>query len=331
MFKTARFKLTLWYGASVALILMSFSLILYFNMAQSLKEDVEVERETEVEGSAAGNSQDRHLEELFVSASLAKLREILVASNLGVLLLSMGASYWLAGRTLRPIDEVLKRERRFTAGASHELRTPLTVIQSGADMMLQRKRSPEEYEETLRDIREEAVYMSQVVADLLTLARDGTASRQVFKEPVHLRVLLEEIIRRMEPVAAARGLRLESRLEIDSVVQGDQQRLRQMFFNLVENAIKYNKDDGEVFVGLQREAHWAKVEVKDTGMGMTAEDLRHVFEPFYRVDKARSRQLGGSGLGLAICDWVIRAHNGHIDVVSQIDQGTTFTVWLPAV
>lgn len=302
-------------------------------MAQGLRNNVEVEKETELKDGnlTASDSNDRHLEELFISSSLARLRKILITSNLGVLLLSIGASYWLAGRTLKPIDEAMKRERRFTAGASHELRTPLTVIQSGADMILQRKRSLEEYEEVLSDIRDEAIHMSQLVSDLLTLARDGTASHQIIKEPVHLKVLLEETIRHMEPLAAARGQRIESRLEIDTIVQGDQKWLRQMFFNLIENAIKYNKNYGELFIRLYGEARWAKIEIKDTGMGITKEDLKHIFEPFYRVDKARSRELGGSGLGLAICDWVIKVHNGRIDATSQPERGTTFTVWLPTV
>ncbi|WP_338817850.1 Adaptive-response sensory-kinase SasA [Moorella thermoacetica] len=226
------------------------------------------------------------------------------------------------------LDRAFQRQRQFTADASHEFRTPLAVIRSQAEAALQRQHSPAEYRQALEIIRDQAEWMGNLVAKLLLLARSDDRMEQMEMEPLDLGELVEGVTAEFQGMAAEKGLRLVKKIKEKVVVRGDQTRLTQLLANLVDNAIKYTPE-GEVVVSLERRGRQALLQVQDTGVGIPAEHLAHIFERFYRVDKARSRAEGGFGLGLAICDWIVRAHNGKIEVESAVGRGTTFKVWLP--
>ncbi|QGP93983.1 Adaptive-response sensory-kinase SasA [Neomoorella glycerini] len=228
------------------------------------------------------------------------------------------------------LDRAFQRQRQFTADASHELRTPLAVIRSQAEAVLNRQHSPEEYRQALAIIRDQAAWMGNLVAKLLLLARSDDRMEQLEMEPLDLGELVEGVTAEWQGIAAAKGLRLKKIIKENVVVRGDQTRLTQLLANLVDNAIKYTPA-GEVVVSLERRGRQALLKVQDTGAGIPPEHLPHIFERFYRVDKARSRSEGGFGLGLSICEWIARAHGGKIEVESTVGQGTTFKVRLPAV
>lgn len=229
------------------------------------------------------------------------------------------------------LDRAFRRQRTFTADASHELRTPLTMLASQLDVALERRRAPEEYELLLGSLREDTARMSQLLGELLTLARADAGQQLLAREPLELGELVRTVVPAMQPLAAQRGVHLAEDLRAQAVVQGDQTRLSQLLLNLVDNGLRYTPSGGEVSVSLGQEGAWAVLRVVDNGVGIASEHLAHVFERFYRADPTRSRADGGAGLGLAICQWIAEAHGGQITVESEPGRGSTFSVRLPLV
>jgi signal transduction histidine kinase len=203
------------------------------------------------------------------------------------------------------------------------------MLASEIDVAMDRRRSPEEYEQILASLREDTTRMSGLLGELLTLARADAGQQLLAREALGLGELVRSIVPAMQPLAAQRGVRLTENIDAPAVVDGDQTRLSQLLLNLVDNGLRYTPAGGSLCVSVSQENHSAVLRVADTGVGIAAEHLPHVFERFYRTDAARGRADGGAGLGLAIGQWVAEAHGGHISVESQPGRGTTFTVRLP--
>lgn len=235
---------------------------------------------------------------------------------------------------LARLQAAFERQRQFTADASHELRTPLTIIGLETGRVLENKRSAAEYERTLRIIQGENEHMSRLVNDLLTLSRLESGQTQLQLEEADLSDAALEVVERLAPLAAAKHIHLEAGELPETPLCGDRSSLVQLISNLVQNAIKYAPEgSGRVLVETGRNESEVWVRVEDNGPGIPEEDLPHIFERFYRVDKARRQSgendPGGSGLGLAIVKWIARAHGGTVNVQSQPGTGSTFTVSLP--
>jgi signal transduction histidine kinase len=210
------------------------------------------------------------------------------------------------------------------ADVSHELRTPLTTIRGNLDLI---ERMGEADPESISAIQLEIERMTRLVGDLLLLARADSGGLPLDRKPVEVDNLLFDIYRQVALLNSPVDVKL---VEVDQVtVLGDADRLRQLFLNLLENAIKYTPEGGSVELSLSKQNDWTQFEVSDTGIGIPPENLSHIFDRFYRVDKARARAHGGSGLGLSIAKWIATAHGGTIRVTSQLGEGTTFTVTLP--
>ncbi len=221
------------------------------------------------------------------------------------------------------------RERRFTANAAHELRTPLTLLIASADVTLERPRSAEEYRQVIAGIREDAARLSHLVDDLLVLARADAGTLRLAREPVDVAQLILATHERLLPLARARGVTLAlGRLE-SALVLGDRVWLTRLLANLVENGLTYTLPGGTVTVSTGRRQSDVLIDVADTGPGIAPEHVPYIFEPFYRIDVSRSRDVGGSGLGLAISRWIARAHGGDVHVSSTLGIGSVFTVQLP--
>lgn len=227
------------------------------------------------------------------------------------------------------LDRSFESMRQFMADASHELRTPLAIIRGEADVALSQDRGAAEYKEALAIIQDEAKRLSRIVDDMLALARADAGQRPLKIEEFYLNDLVEDCFRAAQVLAWRKGVALTLAPAADMAFRGDEDMLRRMILNLLDNAIKYTPADGAVGVKLVGEAARAKIIVEDTGIGIPAEAAAHIFERFYRVDKSRSRADGSSGLGLAIARWVAEAHNGAIHLISQPGHGSTFTVTLP--
>lgn len=228
------------------------------------------------------------------------------------------------------LEQAVTEIRRFTADASHELRTPLAVLRAEAEATLRSDRSPEDYVRALTVIVEEATRLGRLADQLLQLSRHDAGITRCDHEPVPLDALLHDVSDQLQPWATERHVTLHCQIDADCEVLGDDVRLSQVFFNVVENAIKYSPG-GEVTIRLQHAGEWAVVEVEDSGTGIPESALPHVFDRFYRVDPARQHESGGAGLGLSIAQSAVLAHRGTIELRSQLGIGTTVTIRLPAI
>jgi heavy metal sensor kinase len=230
---------------------------------------------------------------------------------------------------LSRIDQTFEGMRRFVADASHELRTPLAVIRGEADVALSSERSPAEYRETLAVILDESRRLSRLVDDLLNLARADAGRVKLEVREFYLNDLLSECCRSVQSLAAARNLSLECRYAADTPFRGDEELLRRMVLNLLDNAIRYTPPGGKISAELEAREDGVRIRISDTGVGIDPESAPHVFERFYRADKARSRENGGFGLGLAIVKWIAESHRGIVELASEPGAGSAFTVTLP--
>jgi len=227
--------------------------------------------------------------------------------------------------TLERLEKLFNVQRRFVADVSHEMRTPLTTILGNIDLM--RRIGPDE--QAMAAIASEARRMSRLVEDLLLLAKADAGRLPLEQTHVELDSLLLDVFRQGQMLS--RDVAVELGHVEPARVMGDVDRLKQLLLNLVSNGIKYTPPGGRVTLALRCEGTHALLTVSDTGIGIPPEDLPHVFDRFYRVDKARSRAQGGTGLGLSIAQWIAEAHGGDITVTSAVDAGTVFTVRLPLV
>lgn len=227
------------------------------------------------------------------------------------------------------VENSFQQIKRFTADASHELKTPLTILRGEIEVGLKRLRTPEEYQKILASNLEEVKHMSRMVEDLLTLARADMGALELRKEVVDLGGLVREVWEEVRLWAEDKGVELLFQEDGEARVMGDRGRLRQLALNLIDNAIKYTPSGGRVELRVVRDGDEVTFSVADTGEGIPPEDLQRIFERFYRVDKARSRQRGGTGLGLSICKWIAEAHGGRISAESELGRGSKFHVSLP--
>ena len=240
----------------------------------------------------------------------------------------LGQLATVLNRTFDRLQAAFEQQTRFTADASHELRTPLSVILAHADLALSRQRSPEEYRTTLETCRSASRRMKSLIDGLLTLARfDAEAAGLQFAE-LDLAPVVRECIDLVRPLAAERQVTIEASLA-SVMMRGDRDRLSQVITNLLTNAIRYNRDGGTMQVTIISENGAAVISVTDTGIGIASDELPHIFDRFYRVDKVRSRAEGSSGLGLSISQTIVAAHGGTIVARSEPDVGTTMEVRLP--
>ena len=228
--------------------------------------------------------------------------------------------------TIERLEKLFESQRRFLADVSHELRTPLTAIRGNVDLI---RRMGTADAESLDAITSDVDRMTRMVRDLLMLAQAESGKLPLAKEDIELDTLLLEVFHQAKVLSQDR---VEVRLaaEDQARVVGDRDRLKQVLLNLVANALEHTPAGGGVRLGLACVGEWARLTVSDTGSGIPKEELPHIFERFYRVDRSRHRSArGGAGLGLSIAYWLTRSHQGRLEVDSEVGKGTTFSVWLP--
>ena len=231
---------------------------------------------------------------------------------------------------LARLDATFTEQQRFIADASHELRTPLAVLRGETEVVLEQNRRAQDYKESLALIKDEAERLTRIVENLFILARQPVDQHSIMKEPLRLNEVVSECVRSAQVLATQRGLRLHLDGAMSEVnFTGDDELLKRMLLNLLDNAVKYTAPGGEVGVALSTENGSARIVVTDSGIGIPSADQLRIFDRFYRVDKARSRALGGAGLGLSIAKWIVEAHGGTIAVQSMPTQGSEFIVELP--
>lgn len=231
---------------------------------------------------------------------------------------------------LKRIEQSLERITRFSADASHELRTPITVMRTRVELALRRPRTAAENSQTLEQLHTELIQTSELLDNLMLLARADSDAEQLRLVPADIHQALTDVLAQVSPIAEEKQIELHAALpEYPVWIAGDPQLLRRLFLILIDNAVKYTPASGQVSIALEAEDGLITVSITDTGIGISDQDLPHVFDRFYRADKARSREMGGSGLGLSIGKWIAEAHKGSVTAESKYGRGSTFKVALP--
>ena len=233
-------------------------------------------------------------------------------------------------RDIKKKEEIEEMRKEFLSNVSHELKTPITSIKVLADSLNGQENVPVElYKEFMNDIVEEIDRESQIINDLLSLVRMDKTSAELNLAPQNINELVEHVLKRLKPIAAEKNIELVLESFRPVVAEIDEVKMTQVITNLVENAIKYNIANGWVRVSVNADHKFFYLTVADSGIGIPDDSRDKIFERFYRVDKARSRQTGGTGLGLAITRNAILMHRGAIKVFSTEGEGTLFTVRIP--
>ena len=256
------------------------------------------------------------------------LSSTLLLVNGVLVVLSVLASYWLATRTLRPIQEAYDHQRQFLSDASHELRTPLAILQ--ANLENERDSGSSDLRASAESHLEEVQRMSALVSDVLSLSRLEHTGSDTEHAPIIVNDLLQKVVDRLSAIASNHhvALTLEDAPGTFSVLATEEALIR-VFTNVIENAILYNKPEGSVVVSIEREDDTVRIDVADSGVGISGKDVQKIFDRFYRADKSRSRRTGGSGLGLSIARSIVESFGGTITMNSTVDIGTTVSIVLP--
>jgi len=227
------------------------------------------------------------------------------------------------------IQQSMEAQKSFSSDVSHEIRSPLTSLRGSVEVALRKKRTPEEYEEVLKNNLSDIVRLSRITDNLLFLARADNKILELRRQWLDISHLVERVVEHLKYKALAAGVSIEGKYGENIEISGDVELLEQAFTNILDNAIKYSRQGGKITVRTEEEEGYITATISDTGVGIPEADIPHIFDRFYRVNRAHSRKLGGTGLGLAITQWIINAHSGKLDVKSIEGSGTDFFVILP--
>lgn len=330
MFRSATFKLTMWYLAIVMTISLVFSGVLYHIASNELSHGIRHESQRIFTQYPVFQGDPRFQPGPDISSSSHRVLWRLVGFNIVVFVAAGGASYWLARRTLEPIETAHEQQKRFTADVSHELRTPLTALKMESEVALMNDRaSAKELRETLTSNLEEVSKMENLINNILRLTKLEAEELQQSFKPVTIKDIFDQAIKQVEPQAKERSITIKQTVSGEKVT-GDQESLVQLLVILLDNAIKYSPNNTEVIVASSKQNDIVHLSVEDKGVGIKRKDLEHVFDRFYRSDSSRTNSAKqGHGLGLSIAKMIADLHDGTITLTSQPNKGTVATVNLP--
>lgn len=333
-FKSAYLKLTAFYVLIVMIISVFFSVVLYRissnELNESLRQQIRNFQDLQFfEGSMNYISSFELMRLQQLAVANHNLKFFLIYFNFFILAVSFGLGYFLAKRTLKPIRQMMESQNRFTADASHELRTPLTAIKSEIEVNLRDQNlSLENAKKLLQSNLEEVEKLENLSSSLLKLANYEN-NKNLTVENVVLEDVIVESYLRVEKQAKEKNITFENDLK-NIKINGNKDSLIQLFKILLDNAIKYSKPNSKIFILMDKVKNDAIIKVRDQGMGIKEEDLKHIFDRFYRTDLSRSKNKNnGYGLGLSIAMQIVKLHKGKIIVKSQVGQGSEFSAILP--
>lgn len=261
---------------------------------------------------------------------MEKATTIMAGLGLLALIIATIVGHILSGKAMVPLKAAYEKQRQFAADASHELRTPLAVVMASAELLQNDPSIKSPFlKQVVEDVHDEVKKMTKLVGDLLVVARSDNKALKLKPSKFDLGAVAAQTARLMQPLAEQKNIAIIAENLPKTMIHADEQKIRQLVLILVDNAVKYTPDGGKVTLEF-RNAEKGKVclAVSDTGIGIAPEDQEKVFDRFYRVDKARSREMGGNGLGLAIAQEIVELHHGSIVIDSALGQGTTFLVTL---
>ncbi|HYE12288.1 MAG TPA: ATP-binding protein [Patescibacteria group bacterium] len=266
----------------------------------------------------------------YESSLLKSLRfNLIMVALIGLALVCLG-SLFMAGKAVKPIKAAWEKQKNFVADASHELRTPLSVIQTNLELVMENKTDTVESQMNwLENIYLENKHMTKLVSDLLLLARADSDQKLLEMKNFCLSKAVQDAATPFVPMAKETNVKIDFFINPDVNYFGDESRINQLIVILLDNAVKYTPSGGRITLELKNNKDSIEMNVSDTGEGIDKEDYERIFERFYRVDKARSSENGGVGLGLSIANWIVKEHQGTINVFSTLGEGTTFKITFP--
>ncbi len=340
MFTSARLKLTIWYVFIIMLISISFSLVIYRYLTHELNRFSEAQRVRIERRLLERNFLSPGFHTQLFSVSLVdpdlilavknRIRWTLLLINIGILSCSAALAYFLAGRTLAPIKDMMEEQNRFISDASHEFRTPLTSLKSALEVYLRAENPTRVETRNLIDESLKEVNKLQSLSDsLLSLAQYQKPNSSLKFEKLPLEQIMDEAIKKTNLLARKKKLTIIKQTPAVEVI-GNRYGLIDLLVILLDNAIKYSGEGKTIWLTAKKTAGQLKISVKDEGVGIAAKDLPHIFDRFYRADTTRSKsEIDGYGLGLSIAQKIVKNHKGKISIKSKIGTGSTFTVILP--
>ena len=314
-------------------ISLSFSVFIYRMVSFEIQlRVIEIERRLDLRhiGLVPPPGQNQYFYEDIREAQNRVLL-VLVYTNIVILIFSSLAGYFLAGTTLRPIENALEEQKRFIADASHELRTPLTALQTSIEVAIRDKKiNLKEALFTLSDSLKDVKNLTTLTNDLLSLTKYQQNNLKTSFEKINLKDLISESLVKIDPIAKEKKMNIKLTGNENLEIYGNKESLGKLFTILLDNAVKYTSVNGNINVEYKTKGKNAYVFVKDTGIGIPDEDLPFIFERFYRSDISRSKvQVSGFGLGLSIAKSIVDMHRGAIAVESKVGKGSVFKVKLP--
>lgn len=330
MFTSAKLKLTLLYLSILLTITGIFSITLYRFVSLEIVRGFERVEERVIQGSGMPRSMAHDLVMDNVTQAQKSMAVRLLYINLFIAGVAGAASYFLASRTLRPIEESVEEQKRFVADASHELRTPLTALKTNIEVSLRDKKlSTKNARETLQGSLVDVAEIEKLTNSLLDLSSIQDLKQNLPCEMTDLSQVVKKVVEKMKPLADRKKIKLIAKSH-KSVVSCSPDGLSKLVEILVDNAIKYTPKGGKVTVSLNANKKDVVLVVKDNGIGIDKKDLPYIFDRFYRADDSRGKsQANGHGLGLSIAKKIVDLHDGTISVESKPGKGSTFSVKLP--
>lgn len=331
MFNTARIKLTAWYIIILMSVSIAFSIVIYRGMSMEVERFAYLQRiRFERRFTELGIPPPPFSDEEIIQDMKNHVVMVLLGIN-GVILVVMGGlSYFLAGQTLRPIQEMVETQDRFISDASHELKTPLTAMKSSLEVYVRDpKLTLSEAKSVLKDNINEVNRLQLLSESLLTLSESDIRSSFT---SVLLDDVVKQSIRLITHSADEKQIRIHATSFTDIAVKGDKAKLIELFVILLDNAVKYSEKNSEIFISKHVQKKGVEIHIQDEGCGIDENDLPHIFDRFYRSDSARKKQeVGGYGLGLSIAKKITEVHDGTITIASKLQKGTTVSLWIPIV
>lgn len=331
MFRAAQLKLTFFYSALFLLLFWAFSFGLYFWMEGSFGEGY-ISQVKQRQGQYNGNFDDKNAAVVTIAGDVAmdQLLTVLIFLNSGLFVVIPIASWFLAKRTLAPVQDMHEQQKQFVSDASHEMRTPLAIMSGELEVTLNKERTAGEYKKALVSTKEETNRLANLVENLLFLAKEDRNATSIQTETVDITDVLSRVTQSLQSKAKKKKITITMHTDDVSTptVAGHSGLLYQLFYNLLDNAIIYTVQNGRITLLLSEQKNNIIVAVEDTGIGIEKKHLEKITERFYRVDAARS-QIKGYGLGLSIVQAVIQKHKGQLHIRSELQKGSVFTIVLP--
>ena len=319
MFNSARIKLTAWYLLIIMFISIAFSLVIYQGLMSEVRrfsraQKIRIER---IDEDIFNEIKQRIIIELGII-------------NIFIFLSSGALGYFLAGKTLRPIQEMVEEQNRFISDASHEFRTPLTALKSSLEVNIRDKNlSVEDAKKIMNESIKDVNDLQRLSDSLLQLSQYEKPQNHINFEIISLKQIINESINKIKPLAIKKNITIKDDI-LNVNIKGNKYGLIDLFVILIDNAIKYSKEKSEIIISSKRIKNLVYIKINDKGVGIDKKDIPHLFDRFYRSDKARSKkEIDGYGLGLSIAKKIVDQHGTSIKIESKLKKGTTVVVSLP--